>query len=75
MRFKLVVTLPIASADVVREATGDTGLYKVGSYGFCSFSTKGVGRFKPFEGANPAIKAVRTYEEPVIDMYSVTETF
>jgi hypothetical protein len=34
----------------------------VGNYGYCSFSTKGIGRFLPLDGANPAIGEVGTLE-------------
>lgn len=55
---KLVVTVPVTHADIVRDAIGKTGLDRVGNYGYCSFSVKGVGRFVPLDGANPAIGAV-----------------
>ena len=42
---KLVVTVPSAQADILREAMGKAGAGKVGNYDFCSFSSKGVGRF------------------------------
>ncbi len=62
MKCKLVVTVPISHADLVREAIGKTGLDRVGNYGHCSFSTKGVGRFLPLDGANPAIGEIGTLE-------------
>jgi hypothetical protein len=53
---KIVVTAPAGdAADKVREAIGQAGGGKVGNYSFCSFSTKGIGRFKPEKGAHPAI--------------------
>lgn len=53
---KIVVTAPAGeAADRVREAIGQAGGGTVGAYSFCSFSTKGIGRFRPEEGANPAI--------------------
>lgn len=62
MNCKLVVTVPVTHADVVREAIGKTGLDRVGNYGYCSFSTKGVGRFLPLDGASPAIGEVGVIE-------------
>jgi len=59
---KLVVFVPEADADKVRQAMGGAGAGKVGKYTFCSFSSKGVGRFKPEEGANPAIGSVGELE-------------
>jgi hypothetical protein len=52
---KLVVFVPEDSADNVREALGEAGAGKIGNYSFCSFSVKGVGRFKPNQKADPHI--------------------
>jgi hypothetical protein len=59
---KLVVTVPLSHADAVREAIGQAGGGKLGNYSFCSFSTRGIGRFKPDEGAQPHIGAVGILE-------------
>ncbi len=59
---KIVVTVPESHADAVREAMGRAGAGKMGNYSFCSFSTKGKGRFLPTEGANPAIGNVGKLE-------------
>lgn len=50
---KIVVFVPETHANIVREAMGSAGAGKIGNYSFCSFSIKGIGRFKPEEGANP----------------------
>jgi len=60
---KLVVTVPITHADVVRKAIGDAGGGRVGNYSHCSFSARGVGRFLPLEGASPAIGSIGIPEE------------
>jgi len=52
---KIVVFVPLSHTDVVREVIGESGAGKIGNYTFCSFSSPGVGRFKPGEGANPTI--------------------
>lgn len=59
---KLVVFVPETHTDVVREAMGKAGAGVIGNYNFCSFSIKGVGRFKPLEGAKPAIGEVGRLE-------------
>lgn len=59
---KIVVFVPISHADIVREAMGESGAGEIGNYTFCSFSTKGIGRFKPGEGANPTIGRVGILE-------------
>lgn len=61
-KVKIVVFVPISHADIVREAMGGSGAGKIGKYTFCSFSSKGVGRFKPGEGANPTIGEVGKLE-------------
>ena len=60
---KIVVFVPETHADIVREAMGQAGAGKIGNYSFCSFSTKGVGRFKPENGANPHIGEVGKLEQ------------
>lgn len=62
---KIVVFVPEANADAVREAMARAGAGKIGNYSACSFSTKGVGRFKPEDGAHPAIGEVGTSESVV----------
>ena len=59
---KIVVFVPVSHADVVRDAIGKAGAGKIGNYTFCSFSSKGIGRFKPENGARPAIGEVGKLE-------------
>lgn len=59
---KFVVFVPETHANAVREAMGKAGAGASGNYNFCSFSIKGIGRFKPLEGANPAIGEVGKLE-------------
>jgi hypothetical protein len=62
-KYKLVVFVPLDSADKVREAIGNAGGGKIGNYSFCSFSSIGFGRFLPGEGANPNIGEVGKPEQ------------
>lgn len=62
-KYKLIFTVPLANADECRKAIGEAGAGKLGNYSFCSFSTKGIGRFKPEKGASPAIGEVGRLEE------------
>ena len=59
---KIVVFVPETHADAVREAMGKSGAGKIGNYTYCSFSSKGTGRFKPEDGAHPAIGEVGKLE-------------
>lgn len=52
---KLVVFVPEKNADEVRDALGKAGAGQIGEYSFCSYSSKGIGRFKPSDKANPHI--------------------
>ena len=61
-RYKLVVNVPLTHADAVRNALGDAGAGRVGTYSHCSFSVRGQGRFTPLAGANPHIGAIGTPE-------------
>ncbi len=60
---KIVVFVPETHTDVVREAMGKAEAGKIGNYSFCSFSSKGVGRFKPEQGADPHIGEIGKFEE------------
>lgn len=62
---KLVVFVPESHTDIVREAMGIAGAGKIGNYDFCTFSTKGAGRFKPNDKANPHIGESGKLEEVV----------
>ncbi len=60
---KLVVFVPEKEADKVRRALGEAGAGKIGNYTFCSYSLKGVGRFKPSKDAAPHIGSADKLEE------------
>lgn len=60
---KIVVFVPETHTDVVREAMGKAGAGIIGNYGFCSFSSKGIGRFKPEQGSNPHIGEIGKLED------------
>lgn len=64
-KVKIVVFVPETHADVVRKAMGDAGAGIIGNYSHCTFSSKGIGRFKPESGANPHIGEVGKYEEVI----------
>lgn len=52
---KIVVFVPITHADAIRKVFADSGCGHLGNYDSCSFSTKGMGRFRPLKGADPYI--------------------
>ena len=60
---KIVVFVPVSHADKIRTALGEAGCGHIGNYDFCSFSVKGVGRFRPLKGANPFIGKIGSIEE------------
>lgn len=60
---KLVVFVPEENADEVRNALGEADAGRIGEYSFCSYSIKGVGRFKPSDNANPHIGSAGKLEE------------
>jgi len=62
-RVKLVVFVPETHTEIVREEMGKAGAGRIGNYSFCSFSSKGIGRFKPESGAQPAIGIIGKLEE------------
>ncbi len=60
---KLVVFVPLSHADAVRKALGEAGAGRIGGYDFCSFSSRGTGRFRGNEKTNPTIGEAEKYEE------------
>jgi hypothetical protein len=69
---KIVVTVPETDTKRLLEAIGDAGAGSIGNYTHCSFSSKGVGRFIPVDGANPAIGRIGKPEEVIEDRIEVT---
>jgi len=69
---KIVVYVPLTHTDAVREAIGTAGGGKLGKYSFCSFSMRGIGRFKPEEGAHPHIGKVGELEQVEEERIEVT---
>lgn len=59
---KVVVFVPVDSADAVRTALHEAGAGRIGDYDSASFSTEGHGRFRPLDGAEPAIGQVGELE-------------
>ncbi len=60
---KIIVFVPETHTNAVRNAMGKAGAGKIGNYTYCSFSSKGVGRFKPEKGADPHIGELGKFEE------------
>jgi dinuclear metal center YbgI/SA1388 family protein len=55
---KIVVFVPVDAAERVRAALADAGAGRVGDYDQASFTSPGEGRFRPLDGAHPAIGQV-----------------
>ncbi len=72
LKYKLVVYVPVKNASDVRNAIGLAGGGKLGEYSDCSFSTHGIGRFKPNQGANPHIGKVGKAESVEEERIEVT---
>lgn len=61
-RVKLVVFVPETHAEDVRLALGAAGAGRIGNYTYCSFSSKGIGRYKGGEGSHPAVGQAGHFE-------------
>ena len=53
--YKLVTHVPLSHSDKIRGAMANAGAGKFPNYSFCSFTTRGIGRFKGEENSNPAV--------------------
>lgn len=60
---KLVIYVPVTHADKIRETLAKAGAGHIGNYDSCSFSVRGVGRFRGLEGSNPTIGEPGKLEE------------
>ena len=60
--YKLAVYVPNTHVDKVKNALADAGAGHIGNYSHCSFSTSGIGSFKPLDNANPYIGTVGEVE-------------
>ncbi|MBI5913533.1 hypothetical protein HY839_03810 [Candidatus Azambacteria bacterium] len=69
---KIVVYVPLPHADAVRAAIGEAGGGKLGNYSLCSFSVRGMGRFRPDAGANPHIGEVGRIKQVEEERIEVT---
>lgn len=59
---KVVVYVPDAHAEAVRDAIAEAGGGMVGHYSHCSFSSQGIGRYLPEAGAHPSVGMVGKLE-------------
>lgn len=60
---KIVVFAPLSHADAVRKALTEAGAGHIGNYDSCSFSSRGVGRFRGLEGTTPFVGESGKLEE------------
>jgi hypothetical protein len=60
---KIVVYTPLSHADKIRQVLAQSGAGHIGNYDFCSFSVKGIGRFRPIKGAKPFVGQEGKIEE------------
>lgn len=59
---KIAVTVPVSHAEVIRKALAEGGAGHIGNYNYCSFTTKGVGRFRGLDGSKPFIGQIGKIE-------------
>lgn len=52
---KLVIFVPEESVDNIKKAIGKAGAGRIEFYDCCSFSTRGIGTYRPLDEAKPAI--------------------
>jgi dinuclear metal center YbgI/SA1388 family protein len=59
---KLVTFVPHENAEEVRAAITEAGAGRIGDYDSCTYTSEGEGRFRPLDGATPAIGRVGEVE-------------
>lgn len=50
---KIVVFVPSSHGDKIRRVLAENGCGHVGNYDYCSFTLKGIGRFRGLKGTKP----------------------
>lgn len=70
-RVRITTTVPVESADKLRDALGKAGAGILGEYSYCSFSVTGSGRFIASANANPVVGEVNKLEVVHEDQVSV----
>ena len=60
--YKLAVYVPNTHVDKVKNALYNSGAGNIGNYSHCSFSTQGIGSFKPLDNSNPYIGSLGEVE-------------
>ena len=60
---KIVVFTPLSHAEKIRDVLAASGTGHIGNYDACSFSSRGIGRFRPLKGAHPAVGTQDMLEE------------
>lgn len=61
--YHLIVYVPLSHADAIRKALAEAGSGNIGAYDSCSFSARGIGRFRPLKESHPAIGSIGEIEE------------
>ena len=65
-KVKIIVTVPVANINEVRNAICSEGAGVIGNYTYCTTSTKCIGTFIPSENANPYIGEKENYGRVII---------
>lgn len=61
--YAITIYVPVTHAPQIRAALASSGAGSIGAYDSCTFSSRGIGRFRPLAGANPFLGKVGTIEE------------
>ncbi len=51
--YKLIVFIPKSHLEKVRNAICEAGAGRIGNYDHCTFTTEGIGTYRPLKGAKP----------------------
>ena len=65
---KLTTYAPVNAAEEVKNALFEAGAGSIGNYEECSFSSSGMGTFKPGDSSNPTIGKAGGYRETVEEL-------
>lgn len=69
---KIIVYIPESYGNLMREKLGEAGAGRIGNYSHCTFTTKGISRFKADTGAKPATGKKNGMQEVVEEKIEVS---
>lgn len=60
--YHVIIYVPATHAEAIRTVLAESGAGRIGAYDSCTFSSSGIGRFRPLAGADPHLGIIGRIE-------------